>query len=222
MKKTISIALPLVAAAMMMVSCNKDPQSPGYEYFPDMYRTPALETNMATTFPGDSGRLVMSNRLPSEGSIPRGWMPFPYPNTAMGDSLAGVYWKCPLPQNDQVEEQGMVLYEQMCVHCHGAEGKGDGLLYSSGKFKAKPTNFTADDKKNLPEGHLYFVVMYGKGVMGSHASQLTIEERWKVIRYVQRLQRGNVPYSEWKASAPAAPAADTTAKANEPAHAAHK
>ena len=30
--------------------------------------------------------------------------------------------------------------------------------------------------------------MYGKGMMGSHASQLSKEERWKVIRYVQTLQ----------------------------------
>ena len=29
---------------------------------------------------------------------------------------------------------------------------------------------------------------YGKGLMGSHASQLTKEERWKVVYYVQHLQ----------------------------------
>ena len=29
---------------------------------------------------------------------------------------------------------------------------------------------------------------YGKGLMGSHASQLTKEERWKVVYYVQKLQ----------------------------------
>jgi hypothetical protein len=29
---------------------------------------------------------------------------------------------------------------------------------------------------------------YGKGLMGSHASQLTKEERWKVVYHVQTLQ----------------------------------
>jgi hypothetical protein len=29
---------------------------------------------------------------------------------------------------------------------------------------------------------------YGKGLMGSHASQLSQEERWKLVYYVQKLQ----------------------------------
>ncbi|TND09600.1 MAG: cytochrome c family protein [Bacteroidetes bacterium] len=218
-KRTKYITLPVIAAAMFLGSCSKDPQSPGYEYFPDMYRTPALETNMATQFPGDSG-LVMANRLPAEGSIARGWMPYPYPNTAVGDSLAGVYWKSPLPQNDAVEEQGKVLYEQFCIHCHGDAGKGDGLLFSNGKFPNKPTDFTAADKKILPEGHIYHVIMYGKNMMGSHSSQLNIEERWKVIRYVQRLQRGGVAHSQWMADQAKATADTTKGKDSVAAHAA--
>jgi hypothetical protein len=30
--------------------------------------------------------------------------------------------------------------------------------------------------------------MYGKGVMGSHASQLNYDERWKIVRYVLQLR----------------------------------
>jgi hypothetical protein len=42
--------------------------------------------------------------------------------------------------------------------------------------------------KNLPEGKIFHTLTYGKGTMGSHASQLTQEERWKLVFYVQKLQ----------------------------------
>ena len=35
---------------------------------------------------------------------------------------------------------------------------------------------------------MFHTITYGKNLMGSHASQLNNEERWKVIRYVQTLQ----------------------------------
>ena len=34
---------------------------------------------------------------------------------------------------------------------------------------------------------------YGKGLMGSHAGQLTQEERWKLVLYVQKLQGNDAP-----------------------------
>ena len=42
--------------------------------------------------------------------------------------------------------------------------------------------------KNLPEGKIFHSITYGKGLMGQHASQLTAEERWKLVYYVQKLQ----------------------------------
>ena len=47
--------------------------------------------------------------------------------------------------------------------------------------------------KNIPEGKMFHSIQYGKVMMGSHASQLTVEDRWKIIRYVQALRnRGGV------------------------------
>ena len=46
---------------------------------------------------------------------------------------------------------------------------------------------------------------YGKNMMGSHASQLDKEERWKLVLYVENLIAKNGPKNE------AAPA-DTTVK----------
>ena len=43
--------------------------------------------------------------------------------------------------------------------------------------------------KDLPEGKMFHTLTYGKGAMGSHASQLTKVERWKVIAFVKKLQK---------------------------------
>ena len=42
---------------------------------------------------------------------------------------------------------------------------------------------------DLPEGKIFHTITFGKNLMGSHASQLNHEERWKIVHYVQTLQR---------------------------------
>jgi hypothetical protein len=43
--------------------------------------------------------------------------------------------------------------------------------------------------KDLTGGKIYHTIKYGLNMMGSYASQLTPEERWKVVMYVQELQK---------------------------------
>lgn len=224
MKKTtytlLAFGTVALAAASLLSSCIKEnPDSPGWEYFPDMYRSPSLETNMASGH--DSvlvngvwmkDTIVMANMMPPAGTIPRGFTPFPYENTPAGDSLASHFWKSPYTTTDELEAEGKFLYERFCIYCHGAAGDGNGKLVESGKYASTPPNYAkvyADGK--LTDGHIYHVITYGKNVMGSHASQLTPEERWKVVAYVERLGQGGKPYSERMKAMAAAPAADSTA-----------
>ena len=37
---------------------------------------------------------------------------------------------------------------------------------------------------------MYHTLTYGKGLMGSHASQLSQKDRWLVIEYIKVLQQG--------------------------------
>jgi hypothetical protein len=41
----------------------------------------------------------------------------------------------------------------------------------------------------LKPGHLFHAITYGLNAMGPHASQLTEDERWKIVLYVQELQK---------------------------------
>ena len=85
-------------------------------------------------------------------------------------------------------EKGMEIYTQMCSQCHGEEGKGDGALSRNGHIAGIPSY--ADKLKDLPVGKMYHTLTYGKGLMGSHASQLSQKDRWLVIEYIKVLQQG--------------------------------
>ena len=79
---------------------------------------------------------------------------------------------------------GKDLYTAMCQHCHGEKGDGNGALVQNGKFEGIP-NYK---DREITEGSIYHVIMHGRNMMGSHASQLTAKERWQVTMYVQQLR----------------------------------
>ncbi len=71
--------------------------------------------------------------------------------------------------------------------CHGKQGKGDGTLFTSGKFTAQPTNLSEDRIMNMPDGEIYHIITKGSvsGLMGAHASQIKPENRWKIVKYIR-------------------------------------
>jgi mono/diheme cytochrome c family protein len=165
-------------------SCGKkDVNSPGVEFMPDMYRSPSLEYYGIHTVDGDT---INSAKKPVEGTVSRGYIPYVYSNTPEGYEQAGLNLHNPYAsQKDAFEKDGEVLYGKFCVHCHGAAGAGDGKV--AGKLPGPPPAYNGA-LKNLPEGKIFHSITYGKNSMGSHASQLTQEERWKLVFYVQKLQ----------------------------------
>jgi len=191
MKKQYSFTrLSLTAAfgGLLMAalsSCGKkDANSPGVEFFPDMYRSPSLEYYNVHTVDGDT---LYNAKHPVSGTVARGFIPYTYPNTPEGYEMAGLKLKNPLDasKKEMWEKQGEELYGKFCVHCHGATGAGDGKV--GGKLPGPPPAYDGA-LKNLPEGKIFHSITYGKNSMGAHASQLTAEERWKLVVYVQKLQ----------------------------------
>lgn len=76
----------------------------------------------------------------------------------------------------------------MCTHCHGETGNGDGAISRNGHILGIPD--FATKLKDLPEGKMYHTLMYGKGLMGSHASQVSPKSLWQIIQYIQVMQNG--------------------------------
>lgn len=194
-KKLKNIAF-IAIASFALASCIRDEQSPGYEYMPDMYRSPAVEAYVDYGEVRDTIReqynLTISARKPVNGTVPMSEnamndMPYTIPNSIDGYELAGEILTSPFPQTEKNIEQGEKIYSNFCVQCHGAEGQGDGPVVVNGGHPA-PQAYNGP-LKDLPEGKMFHTLTYGKGAMGSHASQLTKVERWKVIAFVKKLQK---------------------------------
>lgn len=102
--------------------------------------------------------------------------------------LAAKILKNPLPETDEVLAQGKHLYLGFCTPCHGENGNGQGKV---GKVYLGVPNYAVGRYATLTEGHIFHTITHGKGRMWAHKSQLNPEERWKIVRYVQQLQKGN-------------------------------
>ena len=174
----------LVLGGIILNSCKSDPNSPGVEYMPDMYRSPSYET-----YGVGKEENGMSARIPAENSISRGEdnLPYAYPETLEGYEAAGANLKNPLANTEENVAKGKAVYMRFCVHCHGKKGKGDGTVPTNSEFPTVPA-YDGATLKDLPEGKMFHSIHYGKNLMGSHASQLTKTERWQVVLFVQTLQ----------------------------------
>lgn len=180
MKNSINIAIVLIIA-MSVTSCF-DNKKPNYRYMPNMYTSLALETNGEHKIL-PNGQAVL---LPAEATIPRGWMPYGYENTLEGKALATSKLKNPSEVSEENLTKGKELYTIFCSICHGDKGDGQGTLVKREKFLGIPS--FSDKGRNITEGNIYHVMMYGLNSMGSYASQTSEEDRWQIAMHVLDLK----------------------------------
>lgn len=198
--------LPVLMLGVLISACNSK-QSPGYEYMPDMYRTPSIKAFEAADVVNKDS---LSALQPVEGTIPRGFASYEkFPNTPEGYEMAKANMKMPagMMADSMNLAEGAKLYGIFCVQCHGKEGNGQGILVKNEVFLGVPSY--AD--RVITPGSIFHVVTYGKGVMGSHAAQVTPEERWQLAMHVLELRRNLVGGDE----APQTTESDTAAAAGE-------
>ncbi len=186
----ICTAFLTVAAASVMTSCS-DNRSTGLEFARNMYDPIAYNPDQ----PNKNFKDGKTAQTPPAGTTPVGFDKNDvYPNTIEGYESAGKSLSNPLPVTIPTLEEGKTLYLNMCSQCHGLEGKGDGSIVKLGKFPAPPSYGTGNSSRggamiDLTDGKIYHTITHGVNLMGSHKSQLTPEQRWKVVMYVHELQK---------------------------------
>ena len=194
--KKLSIISVLVLAVLVW-SCSDVRRTPGHVYMPDMMYSRAYET-YSSTIDTLSKEGIHYNRMPVAGTIKRGeLLPFPLAKDKVGDTtnyIAARQIQNPLPPLNATQmKEAERLYLVNCGICHGAGLDGNGPLYNGGNgpFAAAPKNLVADPVVSvMPAGQIFYSVTYGKGQMGSYASQLSTTQRWMVIQYVKSKQPG--------------------------------
>lgn len=207
MNKYFYIAVVVLSAVAAGCGAGKDP---GIAYMPDMYYSRAYETYAADHILKDSG--IFYNRKPVPGTVSADEdlaFHFDLKHDSTG-YVQSASLKNPLDSGAAINlKEAERLYLVNCGICHGAALDGNGPLFKGGEgpYSAKPATLVGDAVyEAMAPGTMFYSITYGKGQMGSYASQLTPKERWEVVAYIK---------SKQKKAAPAATAApvDSTATA---------
>lgn len=191
----------LVGLTAGLLSCGDDHNDTGTEFAPNMYNSVGYEP--MTQLQGDTNKINpygMNMRLPVAGTVSRKKYTGAdsiqqaflaqelLSKTVPSDSISyseGLL-KNPLTATPENIEAGKLQYERFCQHCHGEAGKGDGLVAK--QYKGVPV-YSSDALKDVNDGHIYHVITHGKGRMWPHGSQISSENRWKIVLYVHELQK---------------------------------
>ena len=85
-------------------------------------------------------------------------------------------------------DRGQERYQIFCSVCHGLTGYGDGIVARRGFNQPSPASIHQERLRQAPVGHFFDVMTNGWGAMPSYASQIPVEDRWKIIAYIRALQ----------------------------------
>jgi mono/diheme cytochrome c family protein len=188
--KIVYAAFFAIAFAATISACN-DKRSTGLEYARNMYDPIAYSYDQ----PNKNFANGQTAQTPPPNTDPIGFSKYEYPNSKEGYEAAGRELKNPLDSSQVNLLSGKHYFTVFCSPCHGEKGDGKGHLVQIEKYSGVPAYHgdAASSRgglmKDLTAGKIYHTIMYGLNNMGSHASQLSPNERWKVVMYVQQLQK---------------------------------
>ncbi len=174
------IALPLVVNGGIYLF-SRNTTNRNWEFPTQMQYTVA--------YPSQSPNPVLPNGMtlqaPVAGTIPRGYLPFHYGSGTEEAARAGRELKNPFEPTPENLSRGQQVFANFCAVCHGQTGAGDGPIIP--KYP-NPPSYKTDQSRNIPDGTLFHIVTMGRKNMPPHASQLSAEDRWKVVLYIRKLQ----------------------------------
>lgn len=234
----------LAITAVVMSACTADPDSSGYEYTPDMYRSAAIEPYVdygqikERINPALAGKL--SAMVPPFGTIPYYGtdsaevvlrLPFPIlPNVAFKQthdlrgfdfSTEDTYLAAASFVNNpytltEVNADKIFSDGKRLFNANCAQCHGE---KGDGKGPMSTNGIFSGvpdyaDKKELSNGQIFYSIYYGKGAMGSHASILNKKEIWTLVHYIRKFQ--DADYGKFGATVVIDSSAETPATAETP------
>ena len=185
-----SVCLAVAFSALVSACGDGKTKSTGWEFSPNMYDPIGYNPDQ----PNPNFANGITAQVPPTGTTPIGFDRFDYPNTIEGYEEASANLHSPLERTEQNLKDGAILYNRFRGPCHGESGTGDGSIVKLDKFPPPPSFSTGNSSrggamKDLTDGKIYHTIYYGLNIMGSHASQLSPEDRWKVVMHVHELQK---------------------------------
>jgi mono/diheme cytochrome c family protein len=214
-------------SALILGSCKANADSPGLEYMPDMYRSPAIEPYVDY---GDiRGRINEDVKLKQSALIPpAGTIPYVGKDSETVFLMLPYFRKANIAFRETHGLYGMDLttadeytasvsdinpYKLTAKNTEGIFKKGKELYTAmcqhchgekgDGNGPMVVSGAYAgvpnySDRASLGDGQMFYSIYYGKGAMGSHASLLSKKEIWTLVHYVRKFQ--NAEYGKFDAS----------------------
>jgi len=127
-----------------------------------------------------------SARPPVEGTVARGQLAADayFYTGKIGTNPGDVM---PFPVTKEVLERGRERFNIYCAPCHSRVGDGKGFIPSRG-FSRMPPSYHIPRLQKAPLGYFFDVMTNGFGIMPDYASQISPEDRWKIVAYIRALQ----------------------------------
>jgi mono/diheme cytochrome c family protein len=127
-----------------------------------------------------------SARPPVEGTLARGELHADtyFYTGKLGDNPGDVM---PFAVTKEVLDRGRERYDIYCAPCHSRTGDGNGFIPSRG-FSRMPPSYHIPRLQKAPLGYFFDVMTNGFGIMPDYASQISPEDRWKIVAYIRALQ----------------------------------
>lgn len=171
----------IIVLGILLISCETDRNKRGWDYFPDMASSEAYETYAPNNIFADG----KTAQPPVSGTIPRHLVPYQYPNNSEGMKLAGLELINPFKPTEENLVRGKKEYNTFCANCHGFDGRGDGNLFTSGKYPSEPPSLITKEMLNMPDGEYFHIITVGSAIMGPFASLIRTQDKWKIILYIK-------------------------------------
>lgn len=222
MNKYFLVSLGFVLSMITILSsCTSNADSPGLEYMPDMYRSPAIEAYVdygeVRGRINDSLKLRLTAMTPPENSVPyyatedRDLM-LPYKRLpSVGFRKSHGLYGMQVSANDEYVAASADLLNPLTLNAGNSEailGKGK-TLYTSmcshchgekgdgngpmvvNGYYNGVPAYNAPERVALSNGQIFYSIYYGKGMMGGHGSLLNKKEIWTLVHYVRSFQDPN-------------------------------
>lgn len=93
----------------------------------------------------------------------------------------------PFKNKESATLEGKKIFNQMCVLCHGLQGKGNGEAGLS--LEKKPANFLALNVVKETDGAIFWKITQGKPPMASYEGLLSDVQRWQLVNYIRQLEK---------------------------------
>ena len=182
--RTLLVLFVSSAAVLLLLErlLHPNPRERNYELLTEMVYSNAAESlDASIALPAG-----MTQQAIVEGVVVRGQVPFHYGTGPEEAVRAGVELTNPVSDGPQVLARGRELFGRYCALCHGLDGGGRGPVVERGMLP--PPSLLAARALAMADGEMFHIVTMGQGNMGSHAAQVTPQDRWKLIRYIRSLQ----------------------------------